>query len=434
MDDKGLEEEFNQLFAEEYNGKTVTSSLKVAAAFNKKHNNVLRDIDSLLKKIAKTSDAPDTFFIKRTYNNGNNDRSYPMYLMTLDGFSLLVSGYTGDDVFEKKLKYANMLIEKKVEKEKEKKPMGNLVIEMNNGHPVLDSREVAELVGMRHDHLIRNIDHYIEVMSQTPKLGTDDFFIKQTYTAGTGKQYKRYDITKKGCEMVANKMTGEKGILFTATYVERFHQMEEALNSRHNNNVMDIATVKKLVDKLDDNLSLISKGFETMRDSFNTVVEKQSKIIDILEGAFAEVDKNVNEEDIAPREDEYRLSDVARDFGWFSTSGLPHVDFLKCILRNQLSFNVSTAYEHEDDNTRCVMFLDGTGRNICHLYLKDNGLVLFNKWYEENKGGRTLRHAVTYQHNYRGHKPGDIRDIYYIVPGDKRQRHFRLDTRALLNS
>ncbi len=93
--------------------------------------------------------------------------------------------------------------------------------------PTLDSREVAEMVDMRHDHLIRNIDHYIDVMNQNPKLGADDFFIKRTYTAGTGKQYKRYDITKKGCEMVANKLTGEKGILFTAEYVERFNEMEQ---------------------------------------------------------------------------------------------------------------------------------------------------------------------------------------------------------------
>lgn len=87
--------------------------------------------------------------------------------------------------------------------------------------PTLDSREVAEMVGMRHDHLIRNIDHYIDVMSQNPKLGADDFFIKQTYTAGTGKQYKRYDITKKGCEMVANKLTGKKGRLFLYQHLKK---------------------------------------------------------------------------------------------------------------------------------------------------------------------------------------------------------------------
>lgn len=99
--------------------------------------------------------------------------------------------------------------------------------------PTLDSREVAEMVGMRHADLMRNIDHYIDVIGQNAKLRSDDFFIKQTYTAGTGKQYKRYDITKKGCEMVANKLTGEKGILFTAEYVERFNQMEETIKDKH---------------------------------------------------------------------------------------------------------------------------------------------------------------------------------------------------------
>lgn len=94
---------------------------------------------------------------------------------------------------------------------------------------VLDSREVAEMVGMRHDHLIRNIERYIEVMGENPKLGAQNFFIERTYkTDGNNKTYKRYDVTKKGCEMVANKLTGEKGILFTAEYVERFNQMEQA--------------------------------------------------------------------------------------------------------------------------------------------------------------------------------------------------------------
>ena len=55
--------------------------------------------------------------------------------------------------------------------------------------PTLDSREVAEMVGKRHANLIRDIDHYIEIMDQNSKLSSDDFFIKQTYTAGTGKQY-----------------------------------------------------------------------------------------------------------------------------------------------------------------------------------------------------------------------------------------------------
>lgn len=40
---------------------------------------------------------------------------------------------------------------------------------------------------------------------------------------------KCYLITKKGCEFLAHKMTGKKGALFTATYINRFHEMEQQL-------------------------------------------------------------------------------------------------------------------------------------------------------------------------------------------------------------
>src|SRR5699024_12364961 len=42
--------------------------------------------------------------------------------------------------------------------------------------------------------------------------------------------YPCYLLTKQGCEMVANKLTGEKGVLFTAAYVTKFNQMEKELS------------------------------------------------------------------------------------------------------------------------------------------------------------------------------------------------------------
>lgn len=91
----------------------------------------------------------------------------------------------------------------------------------------LDSREVAKMVEKDHAHLCRDIKGYVEVIHQNPKLDSDQYFIEASYKAGTGKTYTRYDITKLGCEMIANKLTGKKGILFTAEYVKRFNEMEE---------------------------------------------------------------------------------------------------------------------------------------------------------------------------------------------------------------
>lgn len=108
--------------------------------------------------------------------------------------------------------------------------MNNLQIINHNGTFVVDSREVAEMVEKRHADLIRDIETYISYLGQNANLRSDEFFIESSYLAGTGKPYKCYLITKKGCDMVANKMTGEKGVIFTALYVTRFEEMEKELS------------------------------------------------------------------------------------------------------------------------------------------------------------------------------------------------------------
>jgi len=107
----------------------------------------------------------------------------------------------------------------------------NLQVIEHNGVLVTDSRDIAEMIEKRHDHLLRDIKGYIEVIEKTtvPKIGVSDFFLDSSYQDSTGRTLPCYLITKKGCDMVANKMTGEKGILFTATYVTRFEEMEKSL-------------------------------------------------------------------------------------------------------------------------------------------------------------------------------------------------------------
>lgn len=58
-----------------------------------------------------------------------------------------------------------------------------------------------------------------------------DYFIKSTYVSKQNKEMPCYNVTRKGCEFLAHKFNGKKGIEFTARYIERFHQMEEMLKS-----------------------------------------------------------------------------------------------------------------------------------------------------------------------------------------------------------
>ena len=92
----------------------------------------------------------------------------------------------------------------------------------------INSREVAEMVSMRHTDLMRKINGYVEILLNA-KLRSVDFFIKDSYKDASGKENKCYQLTRKGCDMVANKLTGEKGVLFTAAYVTKFEEMEKEI-------------------------------------------------------------------------------------------------------------------------------------------------------------------------------------------------------------
>lgn len=105
--------------------------------------------------------------------------------------------------------------------------MNELKVVSVDGHLVTDSREVAKNIGKRHSDLMRNINSYIQVL-ENAKLRSQDFFIPSNYKVENNKKtYDCYLLTRRGCDMVANKLTGEKGVLFTAAYVTKFEQMEK---------------------------------------------------------------------------------------------------------------------------------------------------------------------------------------------------------------
>lgn len=154
--------------------------------------------------------------------------------------------------------------------------MYELSVFQQGGVDVIDSRSVAEAIEKPHNDLMKSIRNYAEIIgkaaerksapsenpyesnernfapvensnesnfglvekSTEPKFGLSgnptagnfslsDFFIPHTYTDSTGRTLPCYLLTKKGCDMVANKMTGEKGVLFTAAYVTAFEKMRQ---------------------------------------------------------------------------------------------------------------------------------------------------------------------------------------------------------------
>ena len=78
------------------------------------------------------------------------------------------------------------------------------------GTASITSMEVAEMTGKIHKNLIRSIETYMKHFSQL-NFEPTQYFKLSTYLDEQEKERKCYNITKKGCEFIAHKMTGIKG-------------------------------------------------------------------------------------------------------------------------------------------------------------------------------------------------------------------------------
>lgn len=116
---------------------------------------------------------------------------------------------------------------------------------------VTDSRCVALKTGKEHKQLLKDVRKYIEFLSEG-NFSPADFFIEDKYLDEQGKTRPCYQLTKQGCEMVANKMTGKKGVLFTATYVQAFNDMQEQLNLGQEQKAIE--GLNKMVEDMQKNL------------------------------------------------------------------------------------------------------------------------------------------------------------------------------------
>ena len=93
--------------------------------------------------------------------------------------------------------------------------------------PVVNSRDVAEMFGKRHDHVLRDIDQ----ICHAPNLG-DGWFreVVSGHPTVVGRVDRSFDLTRDGFTLLAMGWTGEKAMAFKVRYIEAFNAMEKALN------------------------------------------------------------------------------------------------------------------------------------------------------------------------------------------------------------
>ena len=91
------------------------------------------------------------------------------------------------------------------------------------------------MVEKQHKNLPSDIRGYVEELNEL-KIEPVNFFQESTYIDKKGEARPCFNVTKKGCEFIAHKLTGIKGTKFTAMYINRFHDMEDYIESNSTQN------------------------------------------------------------------------------------------------------------------------------------------------------------------------------------------------------
>ena len=217
--------------------------------------------------------------------------------------------------------------------------MSNTLVVQNNNTEVdvkrISSREVAEMMELRHTDLIRKIDKITKTL-ENAKMRFQKYWIESTYKVeGNNKTYKEYLISKEGCEFLAHKSTGEKGILFTHRYMERFKEMEQQIEQQ----MVSVEQITQMINEA------VTKQVMVM---MNPIIDRLDKIV-----------QGVN----APRSEQLT----------FDTLDLPYT-----------ATNISKKINRTASVTNKILLQRGI------LSVKDGSWTL-NKQYEDKGWGKTVK-------------------------------------------
>lgn len=183
------------------NDRVLTTSLKVAEIFGKEHSKVMRDITNLYC----SDDFRAANFGGSSYTSEQN-KQFPMYEMTKDGFTFLVMGYTGKKAAAFKEAYINRFNEMEAELRKKDNTTELL---MASAKAYLDQRDRIDEIDRRdrnHGLMIGNLwskfcDMFADVEYLKQKMSTETNY----FTVAGYCSYRGIRITSQGASRIGRR-------------------------------------------------------------------------------------------------------------------------------------------------------------------------------------------------------------------------------------
>lgn len=238
----------------------------------------------------------------------------------------------------------------------------------------ISSIEVADMVGKEHKNLMRDIRSYESELGQL-KIEPSGFFKESTYKNSQNKTMPCYDVTKKGCEFIAHKLTGVKGTEFTAKYINRFHDMEEIIKQ-------GIPQKKQSPKK--EKLPSVNMMVKNIKGALSDAGVAPRYIAAEVVRLYSDAGYPVKVPLISDVPVLWDCTTMAKELGIYSKSGRPHDKAVSAIIQKLDVFAdeiVRTAYSRNGHDGVTVQY-------------KDSVLQKAKEWLEENCYPTVIEHQL----------------------------------------
>ena len=193
-----------------------------------------------------------------------------------------------------------------------------------------------------------------------------DFFTESTYKDANNQSRPCFNVTKKGCEFIAHKLTGTKGTEFTARYINRFHEME---------NVIRDGIPEKKSKKKKEKLSSVNQ----MAKNISGLLGKAGVDVKFIAAEVVRIYTDngypVHSPIITEDKKLWDCTSIAKELGIMSSSGKPHDKAVAAIIQKLDLFTdeiVRTAYSRNGHDGITVQY-------------KESVFTKIREWLEENR-------------------------------------------------
>lgn len=258
---------------------------------------------------------------------------------------------------------------------------------MRHIEQTISSIEVAEMVNKAHNDLLKDIRRYCEQLGQG-NISQSDFFTESTYQNSQNKTMPCFDVTKKGCEFIAHKLTGVKGTEFTAKYINRFHDMEDVIRQG--------IPEKKKSDKK-EKLPSVNQMVKNIKGALHDAGVDSKYIAAEIVRIYSDNGYPVKVPLISDVPVLWDCTTIAKELGIMSNSGRPHDKAVGGIIQKLDIFTeeiVKTAYSRNGHDGVTVQYKDSVFQKVKE-WLDENGYPTMIEYRLSN--GNVNKCKVVYQ-------------------------------------